>query len=243
LVEAPTYFVFLGILESREASFDMAILDMQMPGMDGETLGTRIRADHRYDSMRLVMMTSLGMRGDAARSREIGFDVYLTKPVRSSDLRDTLSLALGQPVAVDAEPEIVTKHTAREARRERFRILVAEDNPINQMVAEGILESLGFKATLVANGLEALHALEAERFDVVLMDCQMPVMSGFDATRAIRAESSRVHDRTIPVIALTANAMDEDRDQCAAAGMDDYLSKPFSPDALEAMLEKWLPQG
>jgi PAS domain S-box-containing protein len=217
--------------------FDLAILDMLMPGMDGEEVCREIRRDPANASMRLVMMTSIGQRGDAARKRELGFDVYLTKPVRSIDLHDSLALALGE--GADQLGGLVTRHVVQETRRGAFRILVAEDNTVNQRVAQGILAKLGYRCDVVANGAEAVRALEDIPYDLVLMDCQMPVLNGFDATRAIRS-SPRVANPFLPVIALTANALDEDREACLEAGMNDHVGKPISAKALEAVLDRWL---
>lgn len=220
--------------------FRIAILDMQMPEMDGESLGLAIKSDSRLKDTRLVMMTSFGRRGDARRLRDIGFAAYLTKPVKQSQLFDCLVMVLeGGPAPDTREAALVTRHTLNEARCGRARILLVEDNATNQQVALSILEKLGFGADLAANGIDALRAMEKTRYDVVLMDVQMPVMDGFEATRLIRSGKTEVPDPRIPIIAMTAHAMKGDRERCLEAGMDDYISKPIAPRALAEALEKW----
>jgi CheY-like chemotaxis protein len=226
--------------------YRLALVDMQMPVMDGEVLGCTIRADQRLAGIRMVMLTSLGTRGDARRFATIGFAAYLTKPLRHQELKEVLALVMGSPTGAESVPlPIVTRHTARELRN-RFaghgiRILLAEDNPTNQQVALGILRNLGLTAEAVANGAEAIRALEAAPYDLVLMDVQMPVLDGLAATRQIRDDQTSVLDRTIPIIAMTAHAMQGDREKCLAAGMSDYLTKPVKPRELVAVMEKWLP--
>ena len=222
--------------------FRVAILDMQMPGMDGATLGRIIKTDEKLKNTRLVLCSSQGQRGDATRMQEIGFSGYLTKPARHSEILDCLSAVLaGTFVAQQVQP-LVTRHTIREMRRGVVRILLAEDNITNQQVAVGILKKLGLRADAVANGAEALKALEALPYDLVLMDVLMPEMDGLEATRQIRNPQSAVRNHQIPIIAMTAGAMQGDREKCLEAGMDDYVSKPISPQALAEALDKWLPK-
>jgi CheY-like chemotaxis protein len=224
--------------------YKVAILDHQMPGMDGIELGRRINADRRLTGIGLIMLTSLGHRGDAAKYAEAGFAAYLTKPVRQRQLYGALAMLAGRFASrqMEQRPEpLITRHLLAEAGRGKSRILLAEDNIVNQKVAQGMLHKLGLKADLVANGREALRSLEQIPYDLVLMDCEMPEMDGYTATTAIRATDSRVLNRQVPIIAMTAHAMDGDRARCLAAGMDDYLSKPVKPEALLAVLTKWLP--
>jgi CheY-like chemotaxis protein/HPt (histidine-containing phosphotransfer) domain-containing protein len=255
----------------------MAVIDMQMPGMDGETLGRTIKADERLAGTRMVMLTSLGARGDARRFEKIGFAAYATKPIRHPELKAVLSLALkDRDGAAPTPPPMVTRHTARETLNRfagrKARILLTEDNITNQQVALGILKKLGLRADAVANGAEALKALQTLPYDLVLMDVQMPVMDGYEATRRIRKleagsskgeeGSSKLEARSskqkilppsafrlqpsafpnIPIIAMTANAMQGDRERCLAAGMNDYVTKPVDPQALAEVLDKWLPK-
>jgi PAS domain S-box-containing protein len=221
--------------------FEIAILDMQMPGMNGETLGRLIREDKTLSMTRLVIMTSVGTRGDAARLQEMGFSAYLTKPVRQSRLFDTLITVAGRSVAVESTTlPIVTQYSAVENRKRRIRILLAEDNATNQIVALRTLEKLGYRADVAGNGLEALKSLETIPYDIVLMDVQMPEMDGMEATRRIRNPESAVLNHSIPIIAMTAHAMKGDKEACINAGMDDYVSKPVNPKELAAALSRQL---
>jgi PAS domain S-box-containing protein len=222
--------------------FLAAILDMQMPGMDGAVLARIIRDDETLRDTRLVLLSSLGQRGDARKMEESGFSAYLTKPVRHADLLGCLSAALKGTTADQRVQPIITRHAIREMRRSPVRILLAEDNITNQMVAVGILKNLGLRADAVANGAEAVRALETLPYELVLMDVQMPVMDGLEATREIRNPRSAVANHGIPIIAMTAHAMQGDRERFITAGMNDYVTKPVDPRALAEVLEKWLPR-
>jgi CheY-like chemotaxis protein/HPt (histidine-containing phosphotransfer) domain-containing protein len=227
--------------------FRIAVIDMQMPGMDGETLGRIIKEDKCLNDTRMVMLTSLGTRGDARRYQKIGFAAYATKPIRQQELRAVLSLALTEREMMEpGQNPIVTRHTARETFNlfagRKARILLAEDNITNQQVALGILRKLGLSADAVADGIEALKALETLPYDLVLMDVQMPEMDGIEAARQIRNPESAVANHEIPIIAMTAHAMQGDRERCMAAGMNDYVSKPVDPQTLAEALDKWLPE-
>jgi signal transduction histidine kinase/DNA-binding response OmpR family regulator len=209
--------------------FQIALLDMQMPGMDGETLGKQIRTNPQFQNTILTMLTSAGQRGDAKRLREAGFAAYLTKPVKQSQLLDCLRTITSNSTN-DPLEAIVTRHSLTENRKRRIRILLAEDNIMNQKVALRILETkLGYRANAVANGAEAVESLSRQHYDLVLMDCQMPIMDGYDATRTIRDTISPVKNHNIPIIAMTANAMKGDREKCINAGMNDYVTKPVNP--------------
>ncbi|MCP9469726.1 MAG: response regulator [Nitrospira sp.] len=229
----------------RNESFDLAIVDMQMPGMDGMELARCIKADERINATRLVLLTSLGRRGDAKRAQEVGFAAYLTKPIRRSQLLDCLKLVLAGGGSGDASPEgvptgIITSHVVSEVRASlRGHVLLVEDNPVNQKVAVKMLEKLGCRVDVAGNGKEAVEAMERIRYALVFMDCQMPEMDGFEATRIIREREGTAHHT--PIIAMTANAMAEDRKQCLKAGMDDFVSKPVTAQALIAVLNRWLP--
>ena len=221
-------------------NYDVAILDYQMPGMDGEALGRTIKADPRFEAIPLVMMSSLVRRGDAQRLSGHGFAAYLPKPLRQNQVKDCLELVLGRVGAGTAQSGgIITTHRVREASMRKLKILLAEDNAVNQKVALGLLRRLGQTADIVENGELALAALREQRYDLVLMDCQMPVMDGFETTRLLRREDSGVLHRKVPVVAMTANAMKGDREQCIEVGMDDYLAKPIVASELEEKLRKW----
>jgi CheY-like chemotaxis protein len=221
----------------------VAIVDFMMPEMDGEALGRTIKGDDRLKDTILVMLTSWGRKGDAARAREIGFAGYLAKPVKHSQLLDCLQAVLAKPTDAGHKkkaPELVTRHTISEARR-RVRVLLVEDHPVNQKLALRILGKEGIHAEAAANGKEALKALEAGSYDLVFMDVQMPEMDGYEATRIIRDPDSKVRNHSIPIIAMTAHAMQGDRERCIDAGMDDYISKPIRPEKLSEVIEKYLP--
>jgi PAS domain S-box-containing protein len=222
--------------------YRIAVTDMQMPDMDGESLAVAIKADTVLKDTLLIMMTSLGKRGDARRIDAMGFSAYLIKPVKQSQLYDCLSTILGSGVHTVKTPDIslATLDTLSEARRLKVRILLVEDNVTNQQVALRILEKLGFRADAVGNGREAIEALERAPYDIVFMDVQMPVMDGFEATRAIRTGQTKVPNPELPIVAMTAHAMKGDRERCIEAGMDDYIAKPVTPQALSEALDKWL---
>jgi signal transduction histidine kinase/DNA-binding response OmpR family regulator len=219
--------------------FVTAILDMQMPGMDGVALCRAIKSDPSLSAVRLVLLTSLGLGGASQSMAEIGFAACLTKPTRKQELYHSL---LADSPACAAEPAGGQNAPAPTSRdRDGYRVLLAEDNFINQQVASAILGKLGVQVDIASNGEEALEALAARPYDLVFMDVQMPGMDGLTATRLLRGPASAVRNPAIPVIAMTANAMQGDREMCLAAGMDDYVSKPVEPSALDAMLTQWLP--
>ena len=234
----------LEMLRAAEAegnAFEVALLDMMMPETDGEALARRILAEEPLRQVRLVMMTSLGRRGDAERLRQIGFSAYLTKPLKRNQLYECLREVLGEnggPCEETPKAALVTGRSLAEGQRRRLRILLAEDNSTNQKVALAILGKLGYRADTAANGVEALTSLESLPYDLVLMDCQMPEMDGYEATRQIRNPQSRVRNHAIPIIAMTAHAMKGDREQCLEAGMDDYVSKPISSAELKTAIER-----
>ncbi len=222
--------------------FRIALLDMHMPAADGEILAKQIKADPTLTSTLLVMMTSTAERGDAGRLEQAGFAALLTKPIKPFQLHDSLVMVLGRslrpgPAAGD---QIITRFSVEENRRRRFRILLAEDEPVDRKVALTILQKLGFRCAAVSDGREALEALKSAPYDLVLMDCQMPGMDGYEATRQIRDAKSSVQDHHVPVIAMTASAMKGDRDRCLQAGMNDYVCKPVDAQALTDILERWL---
>jgi CheY-like chemotaxis protein len=259
---------------------DLAIIDMMLPDMNGLELAGAIKADPMLAPTRLVLLTSVGQRGDAKAAQSAGYAGYLSKPVPALQLYECLITVLklseqaaareGQFEGRTARPELVTRHSLAEMNaRATGKILVAEDNVINQKVAVRMLEKLGYRADLVTNGLEALEALSRIPYDAVLMDCDMPAMDGFEATAEIRrreasgcvtsstfqvsgsiGEDSVRQPETcnlkletrgrIPIIAMTANAMSEDRDRCLAAGMDDYVSKPVQSKVLAEVLGRWV---
>ncbi len=224
--------------------FKLAIIDMQMPEMDGETLGGLIKADTRLQSLKSIMLTSLGMRGDAKRFEQAGFSAYITKPLRHLELFNVLSDLMAEGPQTHSR-RILTRERPAHMPQHHFnvqaRILLAEDNITNQKVALSILKRLGLKADTVADGAEVLVALKTIPYDLVLMDVQMPVMDGLAATRAIRDPQTPVFNHAIPIIAMTAHAMQGDRERCLQAGMNDYVPKPVSATILAEALKRWLP--
>jgi CheY-like chemotaxis protein len=252
--------------------FDLAIIDHHMPDINGLDVGRTIRADASLNHTKLVLLTSLGRRGDARLAQEAGFAGYLTKPIRKAHLYECLRLVMGQSPS-DTHPTqevgqtsspLITRHSIAETSME-VRLLVVDDNPVNQKVAVRMLEKLGYRADVAGNGHEALAALARRPYDIVFMDCQMPEMDGFEATRRIREletappsvasahaflplSSSQLPDDTlratkhsrVPIIAMTANAMEADRQRCLACGMNDFISKPISREDLERVLAQWL---
>jgi PAS domain S-box-containing protein len=227
----------------KEDPFQLAILDMQMPIMDGLSLGKIIKFDDKLKSIHLVMMTSMGQAGDAKEFEEVGFAAYLIKPVGYSDLFDCLATIISGGSKPQKKVAIITRHTVREQREKSVRILLAEDNITNQQVATGLLKKFGFVHVKMAiNGTKVVKAFEEDSYDLVLMDIQMPEMDGLEATRQIRKIESASDRKRIPIIAMTAHAMKEDRDKCLSAGMDDYVSKPIDPKKLLEALERCLPK-
>jgi CheY-like chemotaxis protein len=224
--------------------FEVALLDHQMPGCDGATLGKTILGEPALSQARLILLTSSGQRGDGKMFASLGFAAYLLKPVTHRDLTDCLMMVLGtQPEGWRlATQPIVTRHALRSQRlRDSFHLLLAEDNIVNQKVACRILEKLGYRVDVAADGQAAFTAWESGRYDLILMDCQMPIMDGYETTRKIRQrEGAGQH---IPIIALTAHAMKGADNECRAAGMDDYLSKPIDRAELQQSLRRWLDEA
>ncbi len=219
----------------RGAPYEVVLLDYMMPGADGGQLARILRAENRHADLRLVLVSS-GVDPTPAWLAEAGFDAYLLKPVLPSTLLDTLATLGGR---LDQADEPDAGPAAAEPRPVRGRVLVVEDNPINQLVAEGVLNRLGFEVVMADNGAAGVATVadDPEGFVAVLMDCQMPVMDGFNATRAIRA--IQAEGTRTPIIAMTAAAVAEERDRCLAAGMDDFLTKPIDVAVLEQTLDRW----
>jgi PAS domain S-box-containing protein len=238
----------LELLRSAAAqghAYDLAILDLMMPGMDGFELARRIKSDPLLAATRLVMLTSHGLRGDGGTAREAGVAAYLTKPVRQSQLFDCLISVVSQPAGdpgndprlLDKPARLITRHDLKETTMMTNKlVLLAEDNIVNQKVAVRQLQKLGYRADAVANGREAVEALERIPYELVLMDCQMPEMDGYEATAEIRRREGLTKHTMI--VAMTAHALQGDRAKCIAAGMDDYISKPVKTEDLAQVLER-----
>ncbi len=228
----------LGKLEmamDKGVSFRLILLDARMPDVDGFEFAAKVLADERFAGIEIMMLTSSGAPGDAARCKELGISSYFTKPVPQTDLWDAIRAVVGTPSA--ARSKLVTQHSLREARRKR-RVLLAEDNPVNTKLAKVLLEKRGHDVVTAENGQQALDILEADGpFDVIFMDVQMPVMDGLAATAAIRAAENE-NGGHLHIVGVTARAMKEDRQLCLDAGMDDYLSKPFKARELFEVVER-----
>jgi CheY-like chemotaxis protein len=225
--------------------YQLAVIDQRLPGMDGLALARALRTDARFAAMRLLLLSPL--KSDLSAAELPPGTALLAKPIRLTALYATLTRQLSEDAAADS-----ALAPAPAARREvdslalstgRASILLAEDNKINQQVALGILKRFGLSATVVGTGHEALAALRRQAFDLVLMDVQMPELDGLEAARRIRAGEDDQVPREIPIIAMTAHAMQGDRDRCLAAGMNDYMAKPINPQRLEEVLRAWLPAG
>jgi CheY-like chemotaxis protein len=232
--------------------FDVAILDLMMPEMDGFELARKIKSDPAISKTHLVMLPSYGKRGHGQLARDLEIAAYLQKPVRQLQLYKCLKTVVAEASGSSGSGErpanrLITKHSLRSATlpenkpqsiSAKARILVAEDNIVNQKVALSQLKSLGYAAEAVCNGREAVSAIGKQQYDIVLMDCQMPEMDGFEATAEIRKIEGSAKHTTI--IAMTAHALEGERDKCLRAGMDDYISKPVKMNVLKETLEQWI---
>jgi CheY-like chemotaxis protein len=220
--------------------YALIICDVMMPHMDGFGFVERVRAKPELSSAKIILLTSAGHRGDAARAKELGIAAYLTKPVRKSELLEVVSRLLDNSKQTPLS-SLVTRFSIANAENAAIslRILVAEDNAVNQILVTRLLEKRGHSVKVVGNGLEALGALEQGTYDLVLMDMQMPEMDGFEATGEIRKREVRT-GLHVPIVALTAHAMKGDRERCLEAGMDGYLSKPIRAQELYELLENYI---
>ena len=222
---------------SRAKPFRIVILDAEISGTSGEMLGARIMREPAFSAPQMIMMTSLGNRGDVARLESAGFSAYLTKPIRQCQLLDCLLTLHGNPShpALPQEHKMVTRHTLVENRRRRLKILLVEDDVVSRKVTINLLERLGFLPDTAENGKMAMAALERQNYDLILMDCVMPVMNGFETAREIRGNNAL---KQIPIIALTAHTGAEIGEKCIESGMNDYISKPVTSKQLGDMIDK-----
>ncbi|MFL0801994.1 MAG: response regulator [Agarilytica sp.] len=243
--------------EDDSAVFDLALIDIQMPDINGAQLAKRLKDDGRYNSMKLVMMTSMGQKGDRQYFDALGISAYFPKPVTTADLFTALSILSKDGAATEVDNSLFRSQTLNSAKyaekvkaielvakEHHARVLLVEDNQVNQMVAADMLSDYGLQVDIAANGLEALASLQSTppdaSYGLVLMDCQMPDMDGYEASSLIREGQGGDRNRHIPIVALTANAMSGDKEKCLAAGMNDYLAKPIDPDALLDKVYTWL---
>ncbi len=226
---------------SRNDPFDLIFLDLMMPEIDGFELARLIRNDKRLTRVKIILMPSFGRRGHAQDALNAGIDAYLVKPIRHSDLYDCVVTVLGKSKHKrrKAPDKLITRHTISEKRlADEIRLLIAEDNPINQKVVKSQIEHLGYDADIVSNGLEVIEALKKRRYSLILMDCQMPEMNGYETAAEIRRNEPE--EKHIPIIAITANTLADEKEKCLAAGMDDYLAKPFKQEEISQTIEHWL---
>jgi PAS domain S-box-containing protein len=254
----------LGLIQrahERKEPFHIAIIDMEMPGMDGMALAREIKVNPQLAEIRLLLLSSLGQRIDAKEAKAAGFLGYLTKPIRQTVLKHSLETIMGLKTGnlQHSDTPIVTPFSSLESEKTgRYPILVVDDHQVNQQLAVLLIERLGYRTDIAANGQEAVEACSTNSYSLVFMDCHMPVMDGYDATKKIREMESMKREAKekdspdplpltpdgtlhVPIIAMTANALSGDREKCLQAGMDDYLPKPIRPDGLTQILEKWLP--
>ncbi len=247
--------------QDADSVFDIAILDMQMPEMDGAELAKVIRANASFKKMKLVIMTSMSSRGDGQYFSSIGFSAYFPKPATTRDLLNALAVVADNGQALDQATPLVTRHYLKDLEgadvdfvRNKMpgaskdqRILLVDDNQVNQLVACGIIESLGYhKPDIAINGIEAIRCMQSSAdekpYDIIFMDCQMPEMDGYEATTKIRAGEAGERYKAIIIIAMTANAMQGDREKCLQAGMNDYMSKPVDPEKIIEKLNQYFPE-
>ena len=220
--------------------YKMLILDMQMPGMDGEHTTIIIKNTPEIKDISIVMLTSMGRRGDAARLQGLGCSAYLVKPVKQSLLFDTIAAVAGMDKVEEGGSKTIlsTHHSIAESRFSNVNMLLGEENPVNQKMTEAMLKKAGFHVDIAENGRKAVEAVERKNYDIIFMDIQMPEMDGFEATKTIR--SMEKADKKNIIIAMTAHAMKGDRERCIKAGMDDYIAKPIDPKVLFDIIKKWL---
>jgi len=234
----------------QDDPYQIVLIDDQLPGQRGDTLGRAIKSEPGISGALLVLLTSMGQRGDAQRMLDLGFSGYLTRPVRQSELQDVLATLWSAHLSGE-EHGLVTRYTIAEGKDEaekgagaatrlNARVLVVEDNFVNQQVALELLQSLGCMVTMASDGVEAIECLREHTYHVIFMDCQMPRMDGYEATGEIRKLEAPMNRHT-PIIAMTAHAMKGDRERCIAAGMDDYVSKPIDPETVLKVLQRWMP--
>ncbi len=235
---APDALMMLNRGNSDGSAFDLLLSDMDMPVMNGEALGRAVKADPKFGRLRMILLTSMGMRGDIGRERDAVFDAFLIKPIKQSQLFNAIITAFGKATGQEyARDEICTLYAMTEGAEHSTRILLVEDNEINRKVALTSLSKYGYHADVAVNGKQALDLLRKRTYDIVLMDVQMPVMDGLTATANIRKADPPLC--RIPVIALTAGAFSKDRRDCRQAGMNDFLAKPFDPQKMHVVIKKW----
>lgn len=220
--------------------FKIVIFDSRTPDIEDIAFSQKVKSDTTLKQPVLVLVTSIGNRGDAKRYKENGFSAYFCRPVNPSHLHDCLTQTVVNFKEKNSKKDLITRHSIDEHKGSKSLILLVEDNIINQKVAAGMLNNLGYRTDIASDGCEAINVLEQKCYDLVFMDCQMPEMDGYEATRIIRDKSSNVVDHNVPIIAMTANVMKGDKEKCLTAGMNGYITKPISPGVISDALKKWL---
>jgi two-component system sensor histidine kinase/response regulator len=242
IADGDTAWELLSAAAGSNEPYQMVLVDALMPGISGFDLIKRLKADPRLAETRAIVLTSASRRGDGVLCRRLGIDAYLTKPVKHSELCSAMLTVLGKRAAGETEDEmLVTRHSLRE-RRARLKTLLVEDNPVNQRLTAKLMDRLGHEVVIVNNGKEALEEFEHDDFHLVLMDVQMPVMDGIEATIAIREKERQKGEGHVPIIAMTAHAMSGDMERCLAAGMDGYISKPISAENFFKTISAFVPE-
>jgi CheY-like chemotaxis protein/HPt (histidine-containing phosphotransfer) domain-containing protein len=254
-VEAPDGKEALAILMKSvllKEPFKLILTDFQMSTMNGFDLARDIRAIEALNAISIIVLTSARQRGDGKISKDIGIQGYLTKPIKKNDLREAIEMVVGLPTegGLQTGPQLVTVHTLAERHNKKVRILLAEDYPTNQQVAMAHLQEAGYQVTLAEDGQQAVESCKQRHYDLILMDIQMPVMDGYEASKAIRnlevtfkglsAKEGSAKLERVPIIAMTANAMKDDRGKCLEAGMNDYVAKPLRRKELLALVDRWI---
>ena len=235
--EAHSALTLMKVASAAGHPFELAILDLRLPGMDGLALARLIKSDPVLSPTRLVLLTGYPARGQAALAQEAGIDAYLQKPIREAPLRSTIEMLLGGGHSA-ARPLLTGRRFDEDRNALRPRVLVAENNPVSQKVAVQMLEKLGCRVDVVSGGAEAVQAIETTPYHLVLMECQLPGMDGLDAARRVRGTAG--HKVSPPILALTSDAGEQDRDACLAAGMNDFVAKPLRLGTLREKLAQWI---
>jgi CheY-like chemotaxis protein/HPt (histidine-containing phosphotransfer) domain-containing protein len=236
--DGPAALELLRIASEKGEPYDLVIMEFMLSGMDGHELAQTIRKNSEFCSLKLLLLTSVAKTGAEKLAKAAGVDAYLTSPVNCVHLEECLAVLMGEAPETDSSASVISGQilTAHHSSQ-RLRVMVADDNHINQKVIASLLNKMGHRADVVGNGKEALEAFKLVPYDVLLMDVQMPEVDGFEACRQIRALEQK-KGRHTPIIAITAHARKEDREKCLAAGMDDYVSKPIKPQDLKAALAR-----
>ena len=238
VVDSDQVMELLNSTSKTAEEYQLAIIEQNPQSINGEKLGEMIKADENLKDIKLILVTSVGKPGDALRVRQLGFSAYLTRPIKKTQLYDVISVVMG--VKEKDEKILVTRHTIKEQGKDMENILLAEDNAINQKLITRILENYGYKCDVVSNGKEAVEAAKSMKYNVILMDIQMPEMDGIEATKLIREREKETEKKEpISVIALTAYAMKGDKEKFLDAGMNDYISKPINMEELIKVIQKW----